>query len=150
MPYIHPSLSRSTPLHPGTKGLKRGGPLQTRTRLERKTKLRQRNPERLARLRSEQFGPQSEVCRNLPCIFCGMSPPSDPQHVVCRGMGGVKGKDHHTVPCCREHHDLIHSQGSSALPVTHEHLAALLHLTLQLLAVRPDLLPLPIPEEEIE
>lgn len=149
-------MTRS-PMPARTTALPRGGPIQVRTRLERggeprrKRGVNPRNPKRLAKLRAEQFAEQAEVCRNLPCIFCGMEPPSDPQHTVCRGMGGVKGKDRHTIPACRECHRLIHDKGESALPVGHRTLADLLHLTLRLLAERPDLVPAPpVLKEEIE
>lgn len=92
---------RRTELKRGTKPLRRGKP------------LRKRNPERLARLRSVQFGAQAALCRTLPCCVpgCGKGPPaypSDPAHMVSRGAGG---DDSSCVPLCRVHHIRQHVLG---------------------------------------
>lgn len=139
-------LARKTPLRPG-KPLKRGKPLRDGTRLEREGPLPKRNPKRLAKLRAQQFAEQADICRALVCIFCG-GEPCVPHHTTCRGMGGVKGKDEHTVPACATCHQRIHDNGESALPVGHRDLANLMHLTLSLLAERPELLPAVVPEGE--
>lgn len=77
--------------------MKRGGPLK------RRKPLRKRNPERRARLYAEQYGPQAELARTLPCCVCGKPGPSDPDHVRTKGAGG---KDRgNIVPLCRRHHD---------------------------------------------
>lgn len=84
--------------------MKRGGPLKRRTR------LKPRNDERLARRRAKEFGPQAELCRSLPCCVpgCRKGPPSDPAHVRSRGAGG---DDSDTVPMCRKHHTEQHATG---------------------------------------
>lgn len=74
----------------------------------KRTRLRARNPERMAKRRADAFGPQAELCRALRCCVCGFPPPSDPEHVRTRGAGG---KDRDTVPLCRSCHDLRHAKG---------------------------------------
>lgn len=141
-------MLRRSPLRPG-KGLKPGGPLQVRTRLERgpgpkrKTKLRQRNPARLAKLRAQQFAEQSDICRALPCLLCSAPPPSEPHHASARGMGGVKGLDRHVIPLCTVHHRAVETEGLSRHPVSHRMVADLIHNLLTLL------LPAEMPEEDI-
>lgn len=78
--------------------------------LNRKTPLRAVNPERLAARREKQFGPQSALCKALPCLVegCTSEGPSDPAHVRSRGAGGL---DSDTVPLCRTHHDEQHRIG---------------------------------------
>ena len=88
--------------------MKRGGPLKRKTRLRNKKRLRPRNEERLARLRAQQFGPQADLCRSLPCCACAAKPPSDPAHVISRGAGGT---DSDTVPLCRRCHNEQHARG---------------------------------------
>ena len=125
-------LARTTPLRPGTKGLKRGGPPR------RKTGVKPRNAKRLARLRAVQFAEQAAICRELACAFCGHPPPSVPHHVVRRGMGGTGGTDADTVPCCDDCHREIHQHGDSARPVEHGALSSLIHNLMSLLAERPE------------
>jgi len=100
--------------------MKRGKPLRRRAPIVRNGRLangapansrkplRQRNPERRARLLVEQFGAQAQHCRDSPCCACGAPPPSDPAHVRSRGAGG---KDSDTVPLCRSCHDEQHRSG---------------------------------------
>lgn len=87
--------------------MKRGGPLQTKTRLERGGPLPKRNAKRLAKLRAQQFGPQSDLCRRLPCLRC-FHRPAEPHHVKSRGSGGL---DSATVPLCRRCHEEVHQHG---------------------------------------
>ena len=90
---------KRTPLRPGTKPLRRKARLRTRKRLAPV------NPERLARLRAQQFGGRHrDRIVSLPCCVCGARAPSDPAHTRARGMGGVKGKWWEIVPLCREDH----------------------------------------------
>lgn len=70
-----------------------------RTQLKRKTPLRQINPERRAKRKAEQFGPQAKLCRRLPCAACGRLGPSDPAHVISRGAGG--GDRGNVIPLCK-------------------------------------------------
>lgn len=103
--------------------MKRGGPLRRRTPLRSKARTLRRgkrlapvNEERLARLRAEQFGPQADLARTLPCCACGAPPPSDPAHVRSRGAGG---KDADVVPLCRKHHDEQHQHGIQTFQERH-------------------------------
>lgn len=76
----------------------------------RRTPIRKRNPERLARLQVEQFGADGykEHIKSLPCLVCG-SWPVDPAHVLrTRAAGG--GPDG-MAPLCREHHTAFDSLG---------------------------------------
>lgn len=89
---------------------------------------------RAKRRKAEQFGPQAELCRVLPCCVCRRrknyrrivasvvialsvgwygpeSQVSEPHHVVARGMGGVKGKDEDCVGLCKKHHAEVHAIG---------------------------------------
>lgn len=138
------ALTRTQPLRPGTKGLKRGGPLQVRTRLERKTRVKPRNAKRLAKLRAQQFAEQSDICRALPCLLCSAPPPSEPHHASARGMGGVKGLDRHVIPLCLVHHRAVETEGPSRHPVSHRMVADLIHNLLTLL------LPAAVPEEDCD
>ncbi len=76
----------------------------------RKTPIRKRNPQRLARLQVEQFGPgeYKEHIKSLPCLVCG-SWPVDPAHVLKTRAtgGGPEGM----APLCREHHTMFDSIG---------------------------------------
>lgn len=75
--------------------MKRGGPIARRTR------LRPVNPSRKAKLYARNFGEWADVIRGLPCVTCGVGPPSDPSHTRTRGAGG----DLKTiVPMCRACH----------------------------------------------
>lgn len=81
-------------------------------RVERSRKpIRKRNPERLAKRREVEFGPQAEECRHLPCCVCHPDlytdelraldhrtnhRISDPHHIVKR-PGGTDGD---TIPLC--------------------------------------------------
>lgn len=89
--------------------MKRGGPLKRKTRLRRKTGVRQRNPERLAKRRAIEFGPQAERCRYLRCCACGSKGQSDPAHLRSRGAGGRDRGN--VVPLCRPCHDAQHTEG---------------------------------------
>lgn len=84
--------------------LRRGRPLA------RKTAMRRQNRQRIKARRAAQFGMQAALCRALPCIVCGRGP-SDPHHVKSRGAGG---RDEHTVPLDRQHHDELHTIGRHA------------------------------------
>lgn len=46
-----------------------------------------------------------DYIRSLPCIVCGASPPSDPNHIQTVGAGG---SDYGTLPMCRRCHDEFH------------------------------------------
>ena len=50
-----------------------------------------------------------EFVRTLPCIFC-YDPNAEPHHIIGIGMGamGSKAYDIHTMPLCRECHQLTH------------------------------------------
>lgn len=72
----------------------------------RRTRLKRRNAARIQKLRAKQEGPQTALCRALPCCACGAPPPSDPHHVRSRGAGGL---DCDTVPLCRLCHGQIHT-----------------------------------------
>lgn len=95
---------RRGPLDPGqlrrSKPMKRGGPLPPV------------NPERRARDREVQDGPQSALARVMPCCSCGAQPSpdgqSDPDHVTTRG---ARGTDADAVPLCRECHIRRHTIG---------------------------------------
>jgi hypothetical protein len=78
----------------------------------KRSRMKQRNPERLARLRARQFGPQAEMCRALRCCVC-RDPGTVPEHARPRGMGGMNGKDSDTVPLCNTCHQLRHDHGQA-------------------------------------
>lgn len=92
-----------------------------RTQLKRKTPLRPVNPERRAKRKAEQFGPQAKLCRRLPCAACGRPGPSDPAHVISRGAGG--GDRGNVIPLCKNDlktlhegcHQVQHQRGWGAL-----------------------------------
>lgn len=97
-------MKRSGPLR-RRKPLKRGKPLRAKSPLRDRKPLRPVNPERIARLREQQFGGRHrDRIVSLPCCACGRLGPSDPAHVRPRGMGGVKGKWWEIVPLCRRDH----------------------------------------------
>lgn len=52
--------------------------------------------------------------RTQPCCYCG-NPNSEPHHVIGMGSGimGSKADDIHTIPLCREHHDMIHNTSTT-------------------------------------
>jgi hypothetical protein len=83
--------------------MERKTPLARSRKKMKRSPLKKRNPERLARLRAEQFGEYAEYIRQLPCCSCGAAPPSEPSHVRTRGAGG---KMQDQVPHCRRCHDL--------------------------------------------
>lgn len=66
-------------------------------RLERKTPMRQTNPERREQAHADAFGPQSEACRLLPCAACGYLGASIPHHEPAQSVGGL---DADTLPLC--------------------------------------------------
>src|SRR5690606_21200204 len=87
-------------------------------------RLSQKGPKR-DRNREQQFGPQADMCRHLPCCVCypelydeemraleHYTPwrVSDPHHSPTVGAGG---KDRDTSPCCHEHHRLLDSPNHS-------------------------------------
>ena len=95
--------------------MKRHSPLERRTPIERRARLPYQNRERRASTRAKAFGPQSELCRTLPCAACGDPPPSDPAHVRSRGAGGQDLDN--VVPLCRADHIRQHAHGwSRVLP----------------------------------
>lgn len=74
------------------------------------------NRARRARRKAEDFGPQAELCRTLPCCACGHRAPSDPAHVRSRGAGGHDRGN--VVPLCRRPggcHEQQHRHGWEAL-----------------------------------
>lgn len=86
----------------------------------RKKPLRSVNPERRARRRAEEFGPQAELCKTLGCAARHpgiVSGPVVPHHVRTRGAGG---KDSCTVPLCSSNpktgwegcHERLHRMGA--------------------------------------
>lgn len=77
-----------------------------RTQLKRKTPLRPVNPERRAKRKAKQFGPQANLCRRLPCAACGRLGPSDPAHVISRGAGG--GDRGNVIPLCKNDLKTLH------------------------------------------
>ena len=87
-----------------------------RSPIKRHTRMRRVNRKRLAARRAEQFGPQAEWCRTLPCCVCGRKPPSDPHHIVSRGAGG---SDRDCVPLCRDCHTEIHTIGRDSFEAKH-------------------------------
>ena len=76
-----------------------------RTALKRRTPLRQRNPERRARLYARNFGEHADRVRSLPCLVPGCMQRVEACHARARGMGGAKGSWRDLVPLCREHHE---------------------------------------------
>lgn len=78
----------------------------------RKTPMRQVNPERAAAEKVRQFGALAEYVRTLPCAVCGRSP-VDPAHVRCRRVYGawLENGDGNLIPLCRTHHNEQHSRG---------------------------------------
>lgn len=105
-------LKRKTPLRGGTEPMRPKRGVKRVEKPGRKTKLRQRNPERLARLRRKQFGEHADFIRSLPCALrghdAGICGPSEAAHVRSRGAGGT-AKD--LVPLCQRHHAEQHSMG---------------------------------------
>ena len=95
---VHNStIPRHTPLSPS-------GPI------ERRTPIRKRNPERLARLQVQQFGPGEYKAhiKSLSCLVCGCWP-VDPAHVLKTRAAG--GGPEGMAPLCREHHIAFESIG---------------------------------------
>lgn len=92
------ALLRRTPLRKGTVRLRR-------------SHLAVSNLERKARLRAQQFGPEAEWMRCLPCATCGARPPSEPSHVKTRAAGGGRQDQ---IPQCPSCHRLFHGKGASA------------------------------------
>ncbi len=85
-----------------------------RSPLKRKTPLRRRNEERIARRRERDFGELAEFVRGLPCCACGDHAPSDPAHIKSRGAGGHAWNEDGTgniIPLCRACHTEQHSSG---------------------------------------
>jgi hypothetical protein len=84
----------------------------------KRSPLRRVNPERAAKRREEQFGPEAEVVRWMNCCLprCRARPPSDPHHVRSRGAGGT-AKD--LVPLCHAHHVEVHAAGRRTFEEAH-------------------------------
>lgn len=59
--------------------------------MERTTALAEKNPERLARLEAEAYGPKAKWIRTLRCYVTGRDAPSVAAHVRSRGAGGKSG-----------------------------------------------------------
>lgn len=95
-------LKRNAPLD-------RHGPLKQHAISLRRSMLPLINRERKAKRLAEQFGPQAQRCRELPCCICFAPPPSDPAHVRSRGAGGRDREN--VVPLCRSHHCEQHQVG---------------------------------------
>ena len=165
-----PMPSRTQPLRPGTKGLKRGGPLQVRTRLERGAGLKRKAPlapigKKAAKLYEEQFngwhserlrhrpcdglpdGSHAEGCRRLPELNWQRDDgKNDPSHVYKRrGLAG--GLFFHLVTHSRPCHDTFEllpvEQRIRLLPLAHM-------LAWESHRMNPDLVPVPLAPEEIE
>lgn len=96
------TLETRTPLKPGTKGLKPGGPLKVRD-------FRTRKPGR--------YGPTWKAVKGLPCFLHELAPDLHPK---C-GLGFASGHTaHHVipagldeegmVPCCGQVHDILEAQ----------------------------------------
>lgn len=66
------------------------------------------NASRRAERHEEDFGPQADACRELPCVRCGALPPSHPHHDPPRSCGG---SDRDTTPLCAPCHTLRHGLG---------------------------------------
>lgn len=92
-------------------------PLRRKTPLRNRTRINPLNEERRAQRRAEEFGPQAELCRGLPCCVCFAPPPSDPAHVRTRAAGGRD--DANVVPLCRAHHTEQHTVGIKTFQVSH-------------------------------
>lgn len=96
---------RRTPLGPGKKSLGRGSTFAKRASKLKRTRLKPVNRARQERMRLQQFGGKHrDRIVSKRCQICGRAGPSDPAHVIARGMGGVKGRWWHLIPLCREHH----------------------------------------------
>lgn len=113
---------KRTPLRPGNKPLKRGGPIQVRTRLERKTPLAPIGKKAGQRYEEQFNGWHSERLRRRPCDGlpdgthapgCRILPhlnwqrgdgKNDPSHVVKR-RGRAQGLFFHLVTHSRACHD---------------------------------------------
>ena len=67
-------------------------------------------------MHAEQFGPQSRMCRFLPCCVPNCARTSEPAHVLSRGAGG---KDDQCVPLCRRHHEEQHARGIESFQERH-------------------------------
>lgn len=133
---------RRTPLARGSNPLRRRAPLKATAKLEggeplkRRTRLNPINRERKARLYAEQFGPEAEVIRQLPCVACGHEAPSIPHHVKSRGAGGRREAQ---VPLCQSDprfgylgcHEELHAVGRRTFELRHRidlaRVAAVLH-----------------------
>jgi hypothetical protein len=58
-----------------------------------------------------------DFIRSKPCFVCGKPGPSDPHHENFGFCGsGMKAPDTYTVPLCREHHSVRHSEGGRIFP----------------------------------
>ncbi len=88
--------------------LRAGSELRRSAPALRQTPLPAVNPERLERLREQQFGAKAEWIRGLACATCGAPAPSDPSHVRSRGAGGT-AED--LIPQCRGCHRRLHDLG---------------------------------------
>jgi hypothetical protein len=95
---------KRTPLRPGK-------PLDRSSELQRKTRLRARNPERKAREFARCYGSEArvEAVRAMPCCVPGcVRRPSQNAHVRSKGAGGT-WRD--VVPLCAYHHAIQHRMG---------------------------------------
>lgn len=86
-------------------------PLKTKTRLERKTRLKQVNPKRRARAFERNYGQRGDPIRAMQCAVRSHSSSAtrcsgriEAAHVVARGMGGCNGDRRDLVPLCSGHH----------------------------------------------
>ncbi len=71
--------------------------------------MRNKNPERAAKRRARDFGPQAKLCETLPCSVPGCRlGPVVAAHNPSRGAGGT---DKDTAPLCWHHHDQQHRVG---------------------------------------
>lgn len=74
----------------------------------KKGKVRRKTPEQKnEHRRSKAF---LASIRELACIACGKSGPSDPDHIATRGSGG-KDTVENLWPLCRAHHRERHDHG---------------------------------------
>lgn len=124
--------------------MKRGRPLERRSELQRKTALtrsgkplQRRTPLRQVSLseraggdvRRQRARPVSEAspaqrakCRDAACVVCRRPGPSDPAHLIDRGLL-TAGQDDPlaVIPLCRQHHDAYDAEQLDLLPYLEPH-----------------------------